>query len=144
MIELGFRESRLVPCVNSMWDESADGEPAFKALVSLHVDDGLVAGNDAALPVWKELQSRLRLSAWNEVTTDGTEFSGCMLLQEADFSVTIDIDAYLQSVQCMTILQNRDDSDVLDETEFAQLWKLVGCLGYAPTNGRHDIAFGTS
>lgn len=64
MLELGFRESRLVPCVVSMWgDPDARGHAQLKALVSLHIDDGLAACTAEATMAWQQPQGRLRLSA---------------------------------------------------------------------------------
>lgn len=55
MLELGFRKSRLVPCVFSMWAApDARGRSRMMALVSLHIDEGAVG---------RRLQGRLRLSA---------------------------------------------------------------------------------
>lgn len=73
MIEMGFHESRLVLCVFSMrTPPDANGHPSLMAPVSPHVDDGLAAGTDDANAVWRRLQGRQRLSAWNAVSSEGT------------------------------------------------------------------------
>lgn len=144
MLELGFREYRFVPCVFSMWaPPDARGRSSLMALVSLHVDDGLAAGTDAANAVWQKLQGQLRLSAWNAVSSEGTKFLGRSMKQEDDVTVTIDMDAYLHDVKCIPMPKNRDDACQLSPEEATVPRKLNSCLGYAAKNWRHDIAFGT-
>lgn len=148
MTGIGFRKSRLAPCVLRMWDtDSSHGEPALKALLSLHVDDGLAAGTCAATSMWKGFQGRLRLAVWNEVATDSTKFLGRRLRQESDYAATIDLDASVSGIQCVQIHRGRSGDDALIEAAFGHLRKLVGCvecLAYAPKFGQHDITFGTS
>lgn len=122
MMELGFRKSRLAPCKFSMRGRNRRREPSLKALVSLHVDmTPRRCGNSSKLA------------------------SHCLrtLCQEDDFVITIDMDSHLKDVQCVSINKDRAGDDALTQAEFAPLRKLVGRLGYAAKNGRHDIAFGT-
>ena len=68
---IGFSESKLIPCL--FMKHNSRGE--LVGLVTLHVDDALLAGNAEVAEDWQTLQTQLKFGSWTDLK-DGGKFLG--------------------------------------------------------------------
>ena len=92
--DIGFSESKLVPCL--FMKHNSRGE--LIGLVTLHVDDALLAGSHEVEEDWKTLQTRLKFGSWTDLK-EGGKFLGRVMRQSDDrHTVTVDMNLYCQAL----------------------------------------------
>ena len=139
MAQLGMRQCRLLPCVFAA--HHPDGR--LRAVLSLHVDDGLGTGDKTSHEIWAKLRSILNLGSWSALGTEAARFLGRTVRRESAGVVVLDIDLYTADIPLLAIPDREADSQCATE-EVNRLRSVLGALGYASKNGRADLAFGVS
>jgi len=142
--ELGFKEMKLFPCVFVLWHQSGELSGRIRALMSIHVDDGLAAGDDTAEPVWTALRARLQFGNWDTVGPEGRKFCGKILSRPSPSVVEWSLNHYTADIALVPIASGRDLSAPLTAPELTELMRGNGAVGYAAKHGRHDLAYGVS
>ena len=141
MSKLGFRELWLLTCVFVI--QHPDGR--LRAIISIHVDDCLGAGDMTCQPPWDALKVELMFGSWH-LLLDGVKFLG-RFMQQAPLpigSVTIDLKEYTMKVPLIPVASGRDLDQPLSPSEQSALRSANGSVGFAAKNGRHDLAFAVS
>ena len=137
---IGFSESKLIPCL--FMKHNSRGE--LVGLVTLHVDDALLAGNAEVAEDWQTLQTQLKFGSWTDLK-DGGKFLGRVMRQSDDrHTVTVDMNLYCQSLSEIEVKAALADDEAVSPEQSAQLRALVGQLGWLAKQGRPDLAFAVS
>ena len=142
--ELGFREMKLFTCVFVLWHRTGELAGRIRALMSIHVDDGLAAGDDTAEPVWTDLRARLTFGNWEMVGPEGRKFCGKVLSRTSPTVIEWSLNHYTVDIPLVTIASGRDPASPLSPSELTELMRGNGAVGYAAKHGRHDLAYGVS
>lgn len=139
LVELGFREMKLAPCVFTL---HIGGN--LEAMATVHVDDVLVAGSQQTDAVWQELQQRLTFGSWTDMMT-GFKFLGRFITQdEHSFEITTSMIEYCNDLQEVTLEKTMADDRPMTPDEVSSLRTIVGKLSWAARQGRPDVLFGVS
>ena len=110
-------------------------------LITLHVDDALLAGGPEVEHDWSVLQQKLKFGSWTDLK-EGGKFLGRVMRQSEDrHSVSLDMNTYCQSLQEIKFDVNMADEEPVDPQQAMQLRALVGQLGWLAKQGRPDLAF---
>ena len=94
---MGFQDSRIIKCLFIKFKNVA-GKVVTQALVALHVDDAMLAGDDTCAPLWEALKPKLTFGVWENLRDKPTKFCGRFLHRVSDTEVESDIDFYTQTV----------------------------------------------
>ena len=135
----GLRESKLIPC---LFMKHIDGR--LVGLITLHVDDALLAGGPEVESDWVALQKQLKFGSWTDLK-EGGKFLGRVMRQSEDRrSVTLDMNVYCHSLQELDLDSTMSDDTPATPQQAMQLRALVGQLGWLAKQGRPDLAFAIS
>ena len=138
--DIGFSESKLVPCL--FLKHNSRGE--LIGLVTLHVDDALLAGSPEVAEDWKTLQTRLKFGSWTDLK-EGGKFLGRVMRQSDDrHTVTVDMNLCCQALNEIEFNAAMADEAPISPEQASQLRALVGQLGWLAKQGRPDLAFTVS
>ena len=124
--EIGFQESKLIPCLFMK-----HVGVKLVGLITLCVDDALLAGEPELEADWKILQQKLKFGSWTDLQ-EGGKFLGRVTRQSADRR--LDMNTYCQSLKEIAF-----DANMADDSPVSRA--LVGQLGWLAKQGRPDLAF---
>ena len=134
--QLGFREMTLAPCVFTLHQKGV-----LSAMATVHVDDVLLAGGDAAEPIWTELQRRLTFGSWAPMS-DGLKFLGRHLKQDTStFEISTSMADYCADLTEVNIGGSESDDRALTESVVSLLRSINGKLSWAARQSRPDVLF---
>ena len=139
LLDLGFCELKLAVSVFVYFGK----EGQLQGLVSVHVDDALMAGSSHMTDTWSQLQARLKLGSWKALDEGVTYVGRHMQRNPADFTVRVDMDGFCSEVKPMQVTA-RDWATPLSESEKVDLARLNGQLAWAARQGRPDLSYGVS
>ena len=140
LAEIAFHESQLVPYLFMKHNDQGQ----LIGLITLHVDDALLAGGPEVEADWKTLQSRLKFGSWTDLK-EGGKFLGRVMKQSEDReTITVDMNIYCQNLSEIDIETAMKDEDSVSPLQATQLRALVGQLGWLAKQGRPDLAFAVS
>ena len=136
LVNCGLDEHPLDPCLFMSYDRSVD-PPQLDGLISMHVDDLLGAGSDAAPKAKQDnfatrvqrLKDSFKFRTWKSVTDGTLSYCGAELSREADGTIGLKFTHYWDKVKPITIGKH-DDRDDRPATapEVRQLRGLLGSI----------------
>jgi hypothetical protein len=112
MIEIGFAELCCARAVFVLRDKEET-----VAMLTLHVDDGLLAGdegNQRYLRAVKEINSKFKIKEWHDLKKGTANYLGMRWKQE-DRGVTLDMDEYIGNLTAMELKKAVQDGAKLDD-----------------------------
>ena len=134
----GYRESRLIPCLFSYFDDQGH----IQGMASVHVDDAIFAGSAVMTPIYEKLRGRFTFGTWKDMK-DGVRFCG-RDYQLEEKALHVDLNFYTKEIAEIPIARHRPDDEPLSEADLDLLDKVNGQLGWAARQGRYDLSFDVS
>ena len=84
MLDLGFKECRLLPALFMLFHKEGPRRGQLRALSGIHVDDSRMTGDETAESIWGELRKRFDFKEWRLVGPERTIFCGRSEHRRAD------------------------------------------------------------
>ena len=140
LVNLGFKESKLIPCLFMKHNDQG----VLIGLITLHVDDALLAGSSEVEADWEKLQKELKFGSWTDLKEGGKILGRVMRQSEDRHSVTIDMNQYCTALTEIQFDSSMKDDEAVNQQQSSQLRALVGQLGWLAKQGRPDLAFAVS
>ena len=139
MVEEGFVQCPLDPCVFTLVSKDASGQTKVHGSVGIHVDDGIGGGDEKFQAALERIRKRFKFGSFEK--RDFT-FTGIRFRQWDDFSVEYDQVEYIEKIRPIEIPKVRRGQleSPLTPGEVTQLRSLTGALQYAAVHTRPDLA----
>ena len=138
LLELGLRQSVLDPCLYYYWGFTADGERELQGVLTVHVDDLLMAGSLGFQTLLGKLRQRFPFKHWKE--REG-EFLGRYIKQCDNGEILVSQEEYASKLKPIEIgrERRRQKDSVVTESERRQLRGIGGALNWLATATRPDL-----
>ena len=139
LVELGFHQCPLDPCVFSLSSQDAGGQYRSHGVLGIHVDDGICGGDDVFHETLEKLRKRFSFGSFE---TGSFVFTGIKLHQWDDMSIEMDQRDYVESIDPINVPRDRrrtPDAQVTAE-EKQRYRQLIGSLQYAAVHTRADLS----
>ena len=139
LLELGFTQCPLDPCIYSLSTEDSTGNHRCHGILGIHVDDGICGGDSHFKEVLEKLRSRYNFGSFEE---GSFVFTGIRVHQWDDMSIELDQVEYIEGIEPINVPRDRrrNPDDPIDEPERKRFRQLIGSLQYAAVHTRPDIS----
>ena len=138
LLELGLRQSVLDPCLYYYWGSTAEGKRELQGVLTVHVDDLLMAGSYGFQTLLGKLRQRFPFKHWKE--REG-EFLGRYIKQCDNGEILIGQEEYASKLKPIEIARERrrQKDSAVTEAERRQLRGIGGALNWLATATRPDL-----
>ena len=137
---IGGKELRLAPGVFAFYDP----EGHLWAMLAVHVDDvRFIGSEEAEEQLWSKLKNLFTFGDWVHPQED-TKFCGRRERQNADYSITIQMNEYSKKVKDPPQRSNPQSRQQLMPNERAWIGAIIGQLSWLARQLRADLLYGCS
>ena len=138
--KLGFKESRLDPCIYKMYEEGQ-----LIGLLAIEVDDILACGKGVFHQKMKELREQFTFGKWVDLKEEkeGASFNGRRLKQDEEGTLYVDMKKFIEErLEEIPIAPERKKmkKEEVNEQERFQARAVCGSLNWLSKEGRPDAA----